>query len=64
MFRKPLNKKFESFQSPLLQLELSDREQEKICGGQDSRPYKGPTAVKACWSPNDMLPPEKGQTRC
>ena len=64
MFRKPLNKKLPSFESSLLQFELSDREQEKICGGQDSRPYKGPRAVPACWSPNDMLPPSSGQPRC
>jgi hypothetical protein len=64
MFRKPLNKKLESFQLSLLPIELSDREQESISGGQNSRPYKGPTEVKACWSLNDMLPPEKGQTRC
>jgi hypothetical protein len=65
MFRKPLDKKLQqSFRSSLLQCELSDREQEIICGGQNSRPYTGPTAVKACWSPNDMLPPTSGQSRC
>ena len=64
MFRKPLNKKLQSFQSSLLQFELSDREQERICGGQNSRPYEGPTAVVSCWGPNDMLPPYEGQPRC
>lgn len=64
MFRKPLDKKLQSFQSSLLQCELSDREQERICGGQNSRPYTGPTAVPSCWGPNDMLPPSSGQTRC
>ncbi|GAB4198999.1 MAG: hypothetical protein Fur006_49310 [Coleofasciculaceae cyanobacterium] len=64
MFRKPLNEKLESFQSSLLQFELSDREQERICGGKDSRPYKGPMAVQACVGPNDMLPPGPGLPRC
>lgn len=64
MFSKPLNKKLESFQSSLLQFELSDREQERISGGQNSRPYKGPTEVKACVGPNDMLPPGPGLPRC
>lgn len=64
MFRKPLNKKLQSFQSSFLQFELSDCEQERICGGQNSRPYTGPTAVSGCWGPNDMLPPSSGQTRC
>ncbi|NJL67597.1 MAG: hypothetical protein HC849_16615 [Oscillatoriales cyanobacterium RU_3_3] len=47
-----------------MQYELSDREQESISGGQNSRPYKGLTAVAACWGPNDMLPPTSGQSRC
>ena len=64
MLRKLLNKKLLSFQSSLLLFELNDREQETICGGQNSRPYTGPTAVKGCWSLNDMLPPEPGQPRC
>ncbi len=64
MFRKPLNKKLQSFQSSLVQCELSDTEQERICGGQGSRPYNGPTAVSGCWGPNDMLPPSSGQDRC
>lgn len=64
MFRKPLDKKLQSFRSSLVQCELSDREQESICGGQNSRPYKGPTAVSGCWGPNDMLPPTSGQDRC
>lgn len=63
MFRKPLNKKLQSFQSSLLQFELSDCEQETICGG-NARPYIGPTAVPYCWKPNDMLPPTSGQPRC
>ena len=65
MFRKPLDKKLQpSFQSALVQCELSDREQEKICGGQNSRPYTGPIEVRGCWRPNDMLPPTSGQDRC
>lgn len=64
MFRKPLNKKLLSFQSSLLQFELSDCEQERICGGNNSRPYTGPTAVPGCVGPNDMLPPGPGLPRC
>ncbi len=64
MFRKPLDKKLQSFRSTLLQCELSDREQESICGGQNSRPYTGPTAVKACVGRNDMLPPGPGLPGC
>lgn len=33
MLRKPLNKKLDSFESSLLQFELSDREAEALQGG-------------------------------
>lgn len=65
MFHKPLDKKLQpSFQSSLVQCELSDREQEIISGGKNLRPYNGPMAVKACVGPNDMLPPGPGLPRC
>jgi hypothetical protein len=50
MFRKPLNKKLQSFRSSLVQCELSDREQERICGGQNSRPPKEPVEGCLAWS--------------
>lgn len=64
MFRKPLNKKLQSFQSSLVQCELSDTQQERICGGQNSRPYTGPTAVAYCVGRDDMLPPGPGRPAC
>ncbi|MGI0483866.1 hypothetical protein ACN4EK_00440 [Pantanalinema rosaneae CENA516] len=64
MFRQSLNVTLASLPASCLLPALSDSEQQTICGGNNSRPYTGPTAVKACHSLNDMLPPEPGQERC